>query len=67
MTRHNRCRACTHFRNEPAALEAAVTGLRSLASAYGSTRAEDGLCTRHDRHVSATAGCDDFAPAKERR
>jgi len=63
MTRRQRCRFCVHFRNEPAELEAAIAGLVSLSSAYGSTRADDGLCARHERHVSANAGCDEFDPA----
>ena len=55
-----RCGDCVHFRNDPAYLEAAMPGLSSLSSAYGSVRADDGICLRHDRYLSARAGCADF-------
>jgi hypothetical protein len=67
MTRADRCLFCAHFRNEPTELESAMAGLVSLSSAYGSTRAEDGLCRKHDRYVNANASCDDFDPARGRR
>jgi hypothetical protein len=54
------CGACVHFRNDPAYLEAAIPGLSSLGSAYGSVRADDGICLRHDRYLSARARCADF-------
>ena len=57
-----RCRACAHFRNDPAYLEAAFAGMSAMSSAWGSTRAEDGLCLKHDRYLSADAGCRDFTP-----
>jgi hypothetical protein len=55
-----RCRACAHFRNSPAFLESVFPGMSALSSAWGSTRAEDGLCLKHDRYLSADAGCADF-------
>jgi hypothetical protein len=58
-----RCAACGHFRNDPAFLEAAIPGWASLGSAHGATRADDGLCLRHDRYLSARAGCADFIVA----
>jgi hypothetical protein len=67
MTGPDRCLSCAHFRNRPVELESAMAGLVSLSSAYSSTRADDGLCAKHDRYVNANAGCDDFDPAKERR
>jgi hypothetical protein len=67
MTPHNRCLFCAHFQNRPAELESAMAGLVSLSSAYGSTRADDGLCQRHDRYVTANARCHDFKPARARR
>ena len=57
-----RCRACAHFRGEPSQIEQAFPGLASLGSAYGSVRAEDGLCLRHDRYLGADCWCADFAP-----
>jgi len=59
-----RCGACRHFRNDPAYLEAALPGLSSLSSADASVRAEDGLCLRHDRYLSARACCSDFVAAR---
>jgi len=58
-----RCRDCAYFRNSPACLESIFPGTSAMSSAWGSTRAEDGLCLRHDRYLSAEAGCADFTPA----
>ena len=55
------CGACVHFRNEPEYLEAAFAGLASLSFAYGSVRAEDGLCLLHDRYLGANCSCADFS------
>ncbi len=58
-----RCGACRFLIGEPAALERAVPGLNILSSAYGSVRADTGLCERHDRFVtSATLACAQFSP-----
>ncbi|HLI22509.1 MAG TPA: hypothetical protein VKV32_15400 [Stellaceae bacterium] len=59
-----RCRACVHFCNNPAYLESVFSGMTALSSAWGSTRAEDGLCLKHDRYLSADAGCSEFTPAE---
>jgi hypothetical protein len=56
-----RCAACTHFRDEAEFIEQALPGLGALSSARGSVRANDGICLRHDRYVSARGGCGDFA------
>jgi hypothetical protein len=55
-----RCRACAHFRNSPAFLESIFPGMSAMSSAWG---AEDGLCLKHDRYLSADDGCADFTPA----
>ena len=55
-----RCADCIHFRNDPAFLEQAFRGLKSLSSACGSARADDGICLRHDRYLSARASCPEF-------
>jgi hypothetical protein len=55
------CAACIHFRNDPGFLEETLKGLTSLSSGYGSTRANDGICTRHDRYLSARSSCADFS------
>ena len=57
------CLGCIHFRNDPAYLESVFKGLSSLGSGYGSVRADDGLCLRHDRYLSAHSWCADFAAA----
>jgi hypothetical protein len=57
-----RCRDCSHFRNDPAFMEAAVPGLASFGSGWASVSGEDGLCLWHDRHVGARNGCAEFAP-----
>jgi len=56
-----RCAACIHFRNDRAFIEAAFAGLTSLGSASGSTRADDGICLRHDRYLGARGSCPDFS------
>src|SRR5689334_13589278 len=55
------CRTCRHFRNDAAFLEAALPGLASLSSGYGSVRADDGLCLLHDRYLGARSSCADHA------
>jgi hypothetical protein len=57
------CRSCAHFRNDPAYLEAIFQGLNVMSSAWASVVAEDGVCLRHDRYLSAEASCPDFAAA----
>jgi hypothetical protein len=62
-TTHRHCLACIHFRNDAMFLEAAFGGLTSLSSAFGSVRADDGICLRHDRYLSARSCCPEFAAA----
>ena len=57
------CRNCVHFRNDPEFLETTFKGLSAMSSAWGSVRAEDGICQKHDRYLSPEAFCADFAPA----
>ena len=56
------CGHCAFFNNDPHYLEAQIPGLRSLSSATGSVRSDDGLCARHGRYLSARAGCGSFEP-----
>jgi hypothetical protein len=58
-----RCVTCAHFRNDAADIEAMWPGLTSLSSAGNASRADDGLCLKHDRYVGATARCDDYSAA----
>ena len=55
------CERCVHFERDPLAIEKAVPGLNVMSSGFASVRADDGLCTHHDRHVSARATCVAFA------
>jgi hypothetical protein len=61
------CFACVHFRNHAKFLEAVFGGLTSLSSGFGSVRADDGICLRHDRYLSARSFCAEFAPAGANR
>jgi hypothetical protein len=54
------CRNCAFFRNDAAYLERELEGLRIMGSGYASVRAEDGVCLRHDRYLSAWAVCGEF-------
>ena len=63
MTVRESCLTCGHFRNDPAEIEAAMPGLTSLSSARNASRADDGICLRHDRYVSGTARCGDYSAA----
>jgi hypothetical protein len=60
MDGDRRCGNCGYFRNDRAYLEAAMPGLTSMSSGDASVRADDGLCLRHDRYLSARASCADF-------
>lgn len=54
------CGYCAHFRNDPAAMEAAFPGLTAMCSGAASVRAQDGLCLKHDYYLSFRDRCDDF-------
>jgi hypothetical protein len=59
------CAACRSFAGAAAALERAIPGLNILSSAYGSVRADTGLCQRHDVFVTArSAACPQFEKAE---
>jgi hypothetical protein len=51
------CRNCRHFFNASPAIESALPGLSSLSSAYASVRADDGVCSLHDRYIAAESVC----------
>jgi hypothetical protein len=56
-----RCATCRFFTGAPAVLERAVPGVNILSSAYGSVRADTGLCQRHDVFVTErSAACPEF-------
>jgi hypothetical protein len=56
------CATCVHFDDRPAAIEAAMAGLRSLGSAFAAVRADDGLCRHLDRYLAADRWCEDHEP-----
>lgn len=59
-----RCLDCLNFSNAPAALEAVMPGLNSLSSTGNASRADDGLCRKHERFVGKNARCADYKAAE---
>ncbi len=51
------CATCSHLLHEPQKLERTLPGLASLSSAYAAVRADDGLCSVHDRYVAGSSSC----------
>jgi hypothetical protein len=60
MTELPSCYQCGHFQNEPLDVEAALPGLSALSSAYAAVRGGDGVCSAHDRYVTAASVCPAF-------
>ncbi|MGA8049644.1 MAG: hypothetical protein WCA09_05645 [Burkholderiales bacterium] len=58
------CGRCRSFVGEAAALERAVPGLKILSSAYGSVRADTGVCERHGSFVTPSQSCPEFQPMR---
>lgn len=56
------CQDCRYYLAEPGALERALPGMAILSSAYGSVRADTGVCECHARMTSARGRCDRFLP-----
>jgi len=59
-----RCSTCVNFCNDPVYLERVMPGLTSMGSAHASVRADDGVCSLHDRYLSARSSCANFVPFK---
>jgi hypothetical protein len=53
----NACGGCDHFVSAPGDLEREVAGLKILSSAYGSVRADTGLCRVHDSFCTPDHTC----------
>ena len=51
------CGACAHFIADAEELEREVAGLKILSSAFGSVRAETGLCRLRDFFCVPDHGC----------
>ena len=60
------CRDCRYFNNDPAFLEDSFPGLNALSSAYGSTRGENGICSKRDLYLSPGKSCKDFEMTGDR-
>jgi hypothetical protein len=58
------CTSCRHFIDDPEVLEDELKGLTILSSAYGSTRANAGICRVLNRFLEPVSAseCDDFEP-----
>lgn len=54
------CASCKYFCNDASFLEHAIPGLSSMSSAHASVRSSDGICSKHDRYLSAHASCTEF-------
>ncbi|MBS0373961.1 MAG: hypothetical protein JSR73_05245 [Proteobacteria bacterium] len=64
---NGRCRDCRFFEAGAVELEAALAGLSSLGSAFGSVRAADGLCRLHDRYLDGASRCERHSPVGPQR
>jgi hypothetical protein len=61
------CGGCEHFVAAADELEREVAGLKILSSAYGSVRANTGLCRLHDIFCVPEHGCTGWRPPPLRR
>jgi hypothetical protein len=51
------CASCLFFNNQPSHIERSVPGLSVMGSAHSSVVSLDGLCSKHDRYLSAHYSC----------
>lgn len=58
------CFSCSHFCDDPAAIERALPGLAVLSSAHASVRGRDGLCLLHDVMTNGAGACAHFSAAE---
>lgn len=58
------CAGCRHFVAAAGALEAQIAGLKILSSAYGSVRANTGLCLLRDLFRVPEQSCPEWTAAK---
>ncbi len=65
MSAFHGCGTCVFFEDRPDDLERRLPHMASLSSAYASSRADDGLCTKHERFVAETSCCGAYLPARE--
>jgi hypothetical protein len=61
LSKQKFCRNCVFFDGDPQSMEVRIAGLRTLGSGFASVRDQDGLCEKHERYISATATCANFA------
>jgi len=58
----NCCFMCAFFMNDPVEFEKTFPGFTVLSSAYGSTRADAGLCIKKERiFLPSRKACEEFA------
>ncbi|MBF0265495.1 MAG: hypothetical protein HQL46_09490 [Gammaproteobacteria bacterium] len=55
-----KCYKCENFVVDASELEREIKGLNIVSSAYGSVRADTGLCLWHETFVTNSSSCDDF-------
>jgi len=60
VARSGCCGRCAHFIDDPDDLEAALTGMTILSSAWGDTRGDQGLCDLHVRFLQPVMTCPSF-------
>ncbi len=64
MTGPDACGNCRFFVHEPRELERALPGLNILSSAFGSVRADTGLCRVSETLVTSRMACVHFRTAE---
>jgi hypothetical protein len=58
------CRECGRFVQDAQGLERALPGLNILSSAFGSVRADTGMCRASDTMITPHLACAEFCAAK---
>jgi hypothetical protein len=64
MTQKGTCRDCSLFVHDSRDLERALPGLNILSSAFGSVRADTGLCKASETLITPHLACADFRAVK---
>ena len=56
------CFGCRAFVSDPKRIEADTPGLTSFGSGFSNARADDGLCLKHQIHLSGRRACAEREP-----
>jgi hypothetical protein len=59
------CQDCAYFQNDPALVEEAYAGLRTMSSGYASVRDRDGFCIYNQLYLSARDSCACFTLSEQ--